>query len=252
MTPLFSSYRIHSYGPNEEMGMHAHDDFSFSLIMAGQYEETIRGRQDTFFPGSLLVCPPGEPHAQRFGPKGLYKLVLLPTCNGVERFDALTPLRKAPVLRTSEVMDIARRLHRDLRRDDPFSSLIIEGLSYELTGIFARGHSGSGGVWPGYLRRALAYLAESERSVPRLTEVASAVDCDPDKLSGAFRTYLGCSLGEYHRRCRIEKAAQMLVESRLPLSEIALTCGFSDQPHFNRTFKAQLGLTPAAYRREKS
>lgn len=252
MTPLFSSYRLQHYAPNDAMGMHAHDDFSFSLILSGQYEETIRGHQDSFQAGALLVCPPGEPHAQRFGPSGLYKLVMFPTKIGLERFDDLAPLRKAPALSDSGILDIGQRLQRELRRDDPFSSLIIEGLSYELAGVFARARRGPGGRWPACLRRALAYLAESDVAVPRLAEVASAISSDPDTLSRAFRTHLGCSVGEYHRRARIDKAAQMLSESHLPLTEIALVCGFSDQPHFNRAFKAQLGLTPAAYRREKS
>ena len=46
---------------------------------------------------------------------------------------------------------------------------------------------------------------------------------------------------------RLDFARRQLSTAR-PLSELALMAGFSNQAHFTRTFKAGLGLTPAAYK----
>jgi AraC family transcriptional regulator len=50
-----------------------------------------------------------------------------------------------------------------------------------------------------------------------------------------------------HRR--LEKAQELLGGTDLPLAEIALATGFSDQSHFSRRFRDHLGTTPSAFRR---
>lgn len=46
---------------------------------------------------------------------------------------------------------------------------------------------------------------------------------------------------------RVKKARQLL-RMRMPISEIALACGFSDQSHFTRVFSKLVGTSPARYR----
>ena len=57
------------------------------------------------------------------------------------------------------------------------------------------------------------------------------------------------SPGEYVRRLRVEIACQRLASSDMPLAEIALAAGFSDQSHFTKTFRHYNGMTPGEYRR---
>jgi AraC family transcriptional regulator len=49
-------------------------------------------------------------------------------------------------------------------------------------------------------------------------------------------------------RRRIERATEMLKQSELPLSEIALAVGFSDHSHFARHFRRLVGMSPGAAR----
>jgi AraC-like DNA-binding protein len=44
-------------------------------------------------------------------------------------------------------------------------------------------------------------------------------------------------------------AAKGLLDGNVPLSEVALACGFYDQSHFTRSFKGCTGVTPGQYRR---
>lgn len=39
-----------------------------------------------------------------------------------------------------------------------------------------------------------------------------------------------------------------LAHSRLSLSDVAQDCGFFDQPHLSRSFRARFGVTPGDYR----
>ncbi|MCC8392222.1 AraC family transcriptional regulator [Paraburkholderia sp. MMS20-SJTR3] len=49
---------------------------------------------------------------------------------------------------------------------------------------------------------------------------------------------------------RIERARELLSGSQRPITEIAVTCGFSDQSHFTRVFSQMTGTPPAAWRRQ--
>jgi AraC family transcriptional regulator len=46
----------------------------------------------------------------------------------------------------------------------------------------------------------------------------------------------------------VDFAAHKLITTDEPLAGIALAAGFSDQSHFNRTFKRRTGMTPATFR----
>ena len=61
--------------------------------------------------------------------------------------------------------------------------------------------------------------------------------------------YSGCTMGEYVRHRRIERAMEQLRSSSAPLAEIAETNGFADQSHFSNLFRRRIGLTPSRYRR---
>jgi hypothetical protein len=50
---------------------------------------------------------------------------------------------------------------------------------------------------------------------------------------------------------RLESAAQYMLETDVCLSDIALRCGFTDQPHLCKHFRQATGETPAAWRRAR-
>ena len=50
---------------------------------------------------------------------------------------------------------------------------------------------------------------------------------------------------------RIAEAKKHLSQQHLPLSDIALMCGFGDQSHFTRVFRQLAGTSPGAWRRNQ-
>jgi AraC family transcriptional regulator len=61
----------------------------------------------------------------------------------------------------------------------------------------------------------------------------------------------GCTVGDYIREVRVAFARRQLTTTDLPISGIALSCGFFDQSQLTRAFKRVTGRTPAAYRAER-
>jgi len=247
---LFSQIQIKRYAPGLIMGAHAHPDSSLILVLSGRYEERIRGRSDLAESGSLLVYAPEEPHAQRFGSAAVRKLVLTPTPEALGRLGEAVPVAQAPALRSRALAELGQRMVRELQTDDDFSSLVLCGLSHELIGLSAREQAVRHGALPRKLRLAMAFIREQSQEAFALEAIAAAVACDAGELARTFRAHLGTTPGDYHRRMRVEHAAALLeASSRHSLADVAMICGFSDQPHMTRAFKAQLGVTPGQYRR---
>jgi AraC-like DNA-binding protein len=83
-----------------------------------------------------------------------------------------------------------------------------------------------------------------------LKEISKDLDIHPAYLSREFSKYFdNLSFGEYIRKRRIEKALELLQTNTYSLTEIAYLTGFSDQSHFTRTFKHQVGQSPSTYRK---
>ena len=82
-----------------------------------------------------------------------------------------------------------------------------------------------------------------------LREIAHLVQVHPVTVSKFFPKYFKCTLGQYVRRLRIDKATILLRTSQLSLTEIAYQCGFFDQSHFIRVFRQTTGFLPKEYKK---
>jgi AraC family transcriptional regulator len=93
-----------------------------------------------------------------------------------------------------------------------------------------------GGLRPWQARKVRAYI-DSHIAGPVLV---------------AFRRTFGKSPHAFVIKRRVELAAQYMLQTEAPLSDIALQCGFTDQPHLCKHFRKITGHTPAAWRRTHS
>ncbi|MFD0693045.1 helix-turn-helix domain-containing protein [Paenibacillus sp. GCM10027628] len=81
-------------------------------------------------------------------------------------------------------------------------------------------------------------------------DIANAVYLNPDYLTRVFKKETGSSLSDYLQHQRIELAKHLLMKSEQPVSDIALTAGYSNLSYFSTIFKKAVGLTPADYRKQ--
>ena len=96
------------------------------------------------------------------------------------------------------------------------------------------------------------YVAEHFQEPLTREQLASLVYLNEDYLSRLFKKYTGLTLMDYVTWERMERAKQMLAQSSLSISEIALEVGYSNTAYFTKMFKKHTGgITPRQYRKEQ-
>lgn len=111
--------------------------------------------------------------------------------------------------------------------------------------------SPAGGLAPWQRRRVCDRLLVSLDGEISIAELARECGLSPGYFAKAFRTSFGLPPHRWLMRERVRKAMDLMTVTRLPLDQIALACGFFDQAHLTRVFRAMVGHTPAAWRRDR-
>jgi AraC family transcriptional regulator len=110
----------------------------------------------------------------------------------------------------------------------------------------------SGSLAPWQLRRAMDFMRVHLSGVISLQQLASACDISVSYFARGFKNGTGVPPHRWLVETRIEKAKDMLLNTKMPLAEVAAACGFADQCHLTRKFRRATGETPAAWRRERT
>ena len=92
------------------------------------------------------------------------------------------------------------------------------------------------------------YVRENIARVRNVEEIAAAVRKNPDYLSRLFRRETRLSCGEYLRRCRMERAREVLFDVTLSVKEVAGAVGYPKLKHFSDAFHRYWGMSPTAMR----
>ena len=98
-------------------------------------------------------------------------------------------------------------------------------------------------------RAMMAYLNAHYGEAIGVEDVAAAVHYSPAECCRIFKRVTQSTLFSYLRLYRVTQSTKLLKDTDLPVSEIALECGFSSPSHFISAFKAVVGVTPLHYRK---
>ena len=82
-----------------------------------------------------------------------------------------------------------------------------------------------------------------------LAQVATLSGVGPRQLNRLFSDKLGIGTMAFYRDMRLERAKNLLSQSSLSITEIALATGFCSSAHFAKTFRQKFGSPPSAFRR---
>jgi AraC family transcriptional regulator len=99
-------------------------------------------------------------------------------------------------------------------------------------------------------KRLTFYIEDKLDSTIRASDLAGLVRLSSGHFFRAFRETFGETPLTYVMKRRMVRAQQLMVTSRVPLSQVALACGMCDQAHFSRTFRRIVGTNPGAWRRQ--
>lgn len=248
-TTSTTRFAYRTYVGGSGIAAHSHARPSLTIVLGGSYEESIGGKSAVEGRGSVLICPDDMPHAQRFGTRGARKIIVTPSSDLLDYLTSTTPFRSAPAARSSAIEKLAARIDAERRTDDAFSNGAIEGLIWQASAELGRGLVGASLPAAPIVRRACALIDAMDGEPLSLAALCRHVDCHPATLTRAFRRERDCTPGAYQRDRRVRKAAAMIEGTKLPIAAVAASCGFCDQAHLARSFRAVLGCSPSEYRR---
>lgn len=101
---------------------------------------------------------------------------------------------------------------------------------------------------PRTLVRVKEHIDANLDSSLQMTELAQLAGLSISHFARCFRKSVGIPPHTYVKQRRVARAREMLSATNLPVAEIALVLGFSDQSHFTRRFREVTGVPPGAYR----
>ncbi len=105
-----------------------------------------------------------------------------------------------------------------------------------------------GGLPPVITQRICEYIESHLEQKIGLEALAAMAELSTYHFARAFHQSMGIPPHGYILSRRLEKAGRMLRETQLPLSEIAVATGFSDQSHLARHFRRRTGMSPRVAR----
>jgi AraC family transcriptional regulator len=167
----------------------------------------------------------------------------------VPRFAMLDPLLE------QLAVAITNALHDGTAED----GLYIDAIAHMMAAHLARAHSSRSRpirmaptrpISGLKMRRLVEFIEENLDSDLSLHAMATEVEISPLYLARAFKAAVGQSPHQYVLARRIERARELLRNTSMPVVDVAMAVGFSSQSHLSHWFLRQVGVSPAAYRRQ--
>jgi AraC-like DNA-binding protein len=97
---------------------------------------------------------------------------------------------------------------------------------------------------------AIAHMETRFDEKISIEQLAETAHVSVRHLQRIFHDGIGCSPVEYLLRIRIEKSCELLRKRHMSVTNIALSCGFSDSNYFSRKFRQAMGISPREYRQK--
>ena len=235
------------HAPRMLLPPHVHENAGIAFVVSGSVRDVAGRAARQCGPDTLLIRPPREQHEDAYGERGARSLLIEIKPSRFSDLGAM--FEKSDCVHGGMASVRLRRVFDELRRNDAYSPLSIEGLLLETIADLARVRTPVAGPRvPPWLAEAREYVRAHCGDSITLADVAARFEVHPMHLARSFRASFGASVGEIIRRARVERAAEAIATTSKRLSDIAADCGFADQSHLTREFRRHNGTTPAAYR----
>lgn len=99
------------------------------------------------------------------------------------------------------------------------------------------------------LSEAVSLMEANIEEPMTLDELSHHVGLSRRQLERLFQRYLHCVPTRYYLELRLERARQLLLQTSMPIVDIALACGFISAPHFSKCYRDTFSLPPRDERR---
>jgi AraC family transcriptional regulator len=247
-TPAFAFAEVEDFD-NIEVPLHTHENTHFLFVVKGEYEATVKDKKQNFSSSAMLYYPAGTTHRDHFYTLGERRFLTVSLTSETNKrlLEEIKFIDYSIDFSGVEISWLRERICREIQLPDILTPIVLEGMANELLVYSARNLDKSGKL-PAWIKTAQELIQDCCSESITITEIAATVGVHPLHLARTFRKFFNCSPGEYLRKCRIQLATNLLLNSKKTLAEIAQMGGFADQSHFTQCFKRSAGVTPAEFR----
>jgi AraC-like DNA-binding protein len=98
------------------------------------------------------------------------------------------------------------------------------------------------------IKAPVEYVRENFHRNLIIEDLAKLAFISVSALERRFKKYLSKTPKQFINEVRLENARRMLIETRLPIADVAYRCGFSEHSYFSRQFRLMFGTLPSQLR----
>lgn len=250
---IFYSYRsvVDSYP------LHCHDFYEMELITFGCGRQWINNEYVPLQPGSMYICTPSDIHrVEADEPLSILSIHFLPEIISqmhlAQVHDAC--ITQLDTTKLAFFSDLAFSVIDEKNQNLPYQDQ--QRLSVTMLMLIHLLREGTHVLLPPagqHVQMALKYIAENYTDPNlRLNDVARISGLSSCHFSTLFNSIVGCGFSEYLSSHRLRRAAILLANPDISVTEVAYEVGFSTLSHFFRCFRNAYGCTPKQYRQHLS
>lgn len=261
-------YRLNSFS----FLAHWHIDIEIVHVYEGQLRMTVNSETRILNAGETCICCSGDIHSFDSDDLQCNAILLFfgteiigPAIKWPEDSVFITPFIDAAAVKkygmrsdfTQRVGDILADVYAEFSEKKDCYQVFIRSRLLELHGLITRNvpkkqnspsHMKSFSMM-NKMQNSLDYIHSNYMDDIKLTDIVTPTELGISQFSKLFKHMCGMSFVSYLNSIRVAKAEEMLISTGMPVTEIALECGFKSIRNFNRTFAALKGATPSNIRK---
>ncbi len=264
----FSTYHIENVGRSFQIPVHWHDELEIIYVKSGFLTVSISGESYIGNPGDAFVVSPGNLHLMGSDTGAVdYYTFLFPLKNLSFRADdlledkLLEPLNSGHLMINPRINDTAKELCEQLievyeaKNDESESQLTAQIKTkiillqfilemWKKGFIIENDTSGRNTVE----KEMVSYIQQNYTGKISLKEFGEQFHLSEKYISRYFKEHFHITLSQYVTYLRLEHAKQLLQDTDIPVTEVAMQSGYQNVSYFIRSFKKTYEISPLKYR----
>lgn len=266
--PENTSIRIWHRETPDDYENHFHSAVEVIIPLAGSVTVQLGDETLNVLVDEVVMIPAGYNHSLHMG-EGSERELILFEMNGVfslKEFSALRQMVSRPIYLTmnhpcrERVRALLFEIIRGHRNGGMLRNMLGYALLLEIYAILGENYLATNATaaemnvlqrqlsGEDAFNRALEYLNKNYMDDMTLDTLAVYAGFSRYTLSRMFRQHTGLTFTQYLSQRRVEMAMELLSTTRIPVTQVALQCGFNSIATFNRVFRDVKGCTPTQYR----
>ena len=266
----FSTYHIENAGRSFQIPVHWHDEFEIIYVRSGFLTVSISGESYIGKTGEAFVVSPGNLHlmGSQSGTVDYYtflfplKYISFRTDDMLDE-KLLEPLNSGHLMICPRVKDTAKELCEQLieiyeaKNDESESKITTQVrtkiiLLQFILEMWKKGFviendtSGRNTVE----KEMVSYIQQNFTGKISLREFGEQFHLSEKYISRYFKEHFHITLSQYVTYLRLEHAKQLLQDTDIPVTDVAMQSGYQNVSYFIRSFKKTYGVSPLKYRKK--